>query len=82
MIWLTGFAIKEVPVYYTLTLYSERYESPGQRIVFCNELYSWRNDQSPKALYETGSALILTRQQFTQLSRGGMEMIRVKILIH
>lgn len=79
MIWLTGFANQEVPVHYTLTLSSERFETPKQRIVFGSELYSWRNDQSPKALYESGSALILTRQQHTLLSRDGK--IRVKIVI-
>ncbi|XP_063700384.1 uncharacterized protein LOC134830744 [Culicoides brevitarsis] len=82
MIWLTGLAIEELPVHYTLTLCSNKLPNSSRKIVFSNEIYSWRQDQSTRALYESGNALILTHQQFMQLSHDGTELIRVKICIN
>lgn len=81
MIWLTGICTKDLPVHYHMTLMSKQMENPGQKIIFSGALYPWRSEQTIHKLYDTGNALILTSQQFQQLTRNGKEVIQIKVCL-
>lgn len=81
MIWVNAMTPSVEPVYYTLTAWGGTDDAPVH-IVSTTQLYSIREDQSPKNIYRSGKLMILTSEQINKLSHNNQEMVKLQVVVH
>lgn len=83
MIWLTGLCSTEMPIHVTLTAWSKTSNNePKHHISHSGCIYSLRNSQIAKNVFQSGQSILLSRDQINLLTNNGLDMLRLQIIVH
>lgn len=82
LIWLSGLCPIDMPIYVTLTVWSRKAAEPKLYISHSGHLYSFRNSQTAKDIFESGHAILLSQDQINLLTNNGQDMLNLQIIVH
>ncbi|XP_037818913.1 uncharacterized protein LOC119608529 [Lucilia sericata] len=82
LIWITGIAPEEFPVYVSLTIWCRSGRVPLCHTVYSGKIYSIRESQRAFDVWQSGRMVLLSSQEIDALTSGGKEMLNLQLSVH
>ncbi|KNC23865.1 hypothetical protein FF38_05616 [Lucilia cuprina] len=82
LVWITGIAPEEFPVFVSLTIWCRSGRVPSYHTVYSGEMYSIRESQRALDVWQSGRMILLSSHEIDKLTNGGQEMLNLQLSVH